>query len=506
MNKLIYIKEPKLNFGFNQRIEDPRDGLVLFGPYNKFSSYSIQAGVIGTAEGIRYYTSFVNKIMSPIFSDNKARPSFPGFETVFNIEWPSEPVIKIELEESRLKKFLSISNLHERTFHLVNYYLDGIKKVLNQEESKIDIWFVILPDEIWLKCRPKSASTNKDIPPINRLLQFRRGQKSIFEEMDRKYEKYIKILDSSSDFHDQFKARILQEKINIPVQIILEPTLRFEDKRHKVEFSDDMKAHLAWTQSSTVYYKLGKLPWKLSEIRDGVCYIGLVFKKYDRFEHKGFACSAAQMFLDSGDGTVFRGNIGPWKSKNRKEYHLDARSAEELLGLAIDSYREKNNKYPKEIFIHGRARFSNEEWDGFKIALETRKIDTKLVGVVIKESDKLKIYKDTPNEICKFGNLRGLALIINEKEGFLWTRGFVPRLNTSISLEIPNPLRIIIDKGTSELKQVLSDILSLTKLNYNACIYGDGLPVTLRFSDNVGNILTAVDKIENKVLPFKFYI
>ena len=31
------------------------------------------------------------------------------------------------------------------------------------------------------------------------------------------------------------------------------------------------------------------------------------------------------------------------------------------------------------------------------------------------------------------------------------------------------------------MKTILGDILALTKLNFNSCIYGDGLPVTLRF-------------------------
>ena len=38
---------------------------------------------------------------------------------------------------------------------------------------------------------------------------------------------------------------------------------------------------------------------------------------------------------------------------------------------------------------------------------------------------------------------------------------------------------------------VLRDILALTKLNYNTCIYGDGVPVTLRFADAVGENLKA---------------
>lgn len=96
--------------------------------------------------------------------------------------------------------------------------------------------------------------------------------------------------------------------------------------------------------------------------------------------------------------------------------------------------------------------------------------------------------------------------MVDDRESFLWTRGFVPLLNTSTSLEIPNPLRIHIDKDEADILQVTKDILSLTKLNYNACLYGDGVPVTLRFSDLVGSILTAVESVGSEVLPFKYYI
>lgn len=51
------------------------------------------------------------------------------------------------------------------------------------------------------------------------------------------------------------------------------------------------------------------------------------------------------------------------------------------------------------------------------------------------------------------------------------------------------------------------DVLSLTKLNYNTCIYGDGLPVTLRFADQIGEILTAGPMDSDlPPLPFRYYI
>jgi hypothetical protein len=102
--------------------------------------------------------------------------------------------------------------------------------------------------------------------------------------------------------------------------------------------------------------------------------------------------------------------------------------------------------------------------------------------------------------------LRGLAYIQSDKSGYLWTKGFVPRLETSLSMEVPNPLYIEISKGAANIKTVLEDILALTKLNYNACIYGDGIPVTLRFADAIGEILTASPIPNTPPLAFKYYI
>jgi hypothetical protein len=73
-------------------------------------------------------------------------------------------------------------------------------------------------------------------------------------------------------------------------------------------------------------------------------------------------------------------------------------------------------------------------------------------------------------------------------------------------LEVPNPLHIQITRGKADIDTVLKDVLALTKLNYNACLYGDGLPVTLRFSDVIGSILTATDSWKTEQRKFMYYI
>jgi hypothetical protein len=54
---------------------------------------------------------------------------------------------------------------------------------------------------------------------------------------------------------------------------------------------------------------------------------------------------------------------------------------------------------------------------------------------------------------------------------------------------------------------VLTDVLALTKVNYNACDFASGLPVTLKFADRVGEILMASPRTAAAPpLPFRFYI
>lgn len=515
--KLEYYPEPKLTFGFNQKTTDPRDGLILFGPHEPLSPFKVKAGIVATDDGLNAYKEFVEKINKPIFStktiygrlkdDEIARPSFPGFEAVFGIKWSPNPEIYKVISQKFIDGFLEEKQKKKRTQSLVDLYLERIVSATNNEDTQVNIWFIVIPRSIYFKCKPGSAG--KDLSPGTKkfLLSSQYGQSSLLFPGEENYlEDLQRLIDTSSDFHHLLKARLIQEKITTPVQIILDSTLRFRDKYRNLQLDENMKAHLAWTQTTTMFYKFGNLPWKLADIRDGVCYLGLVFKKANQILESSTVCSAAQMFLKDGDGSVFRGNIGLWQGKNEKEFHLDEPSAHDLLSMALDDYKDKRNRFPEELFIHGRAIFSDEEWNGFQRAVIERKAATNLVGIVIKDTSGFKLFRDVENEPSNYGVMRGMALKINDNEAYLITRGFIPRLNTASSLEVPNPLHIKITRGAADIDTVLKDVLALTKLNYNACIHGDGLPVTLRFSDTIGSILTATDNFKTDQRKFMYYI
>src|SRR5438034_11706044 len=98
MRPLIRLPEPTLLFGHDQAVEDPRDGLTLFGPLDEGKPYGIRAGVIGRKDGIDRFKKWVERIQGPISNEPPqiARPPYPGFEEAFRVPWDTQPSFAIE--------------------------------------------------------------------------------------------------------------------------------------------------------------------------------------------------------------------------------------------------------------------------------------------------------------------------------------------------------------------------------------------------------------------------
>jgi hypothetical protein len=504
MKKLHYIEESKVIFGHGQKLEDPRDGLTLFGPLENLKPYGIISGIVGTVEGLSKVKNFLKEINRPLYnSDGVSRPFFPGFNSVFNMEWSPDKLHHVRIDESELTKCLYHEDVHTRTYQTASLFVNKMVSAKKDDHPDVNLWLVVVPDIVYEACRPNSV-IKKELVTTKKLISKSRGkllltEPSLFDEENRA----AQVFAFEANFHNQLKARLL--KHTLPTQVIRESTLSPGEYLNgfgvpKRDFSK-IRGHLAWSISTAAFYKTGGKPWKLADVRKGVCYVGLVYKRDDRSLDPMSACCAAQMFLDSGDGFVFKGAIGPWYNPKFGVFHLRESQATELISKAVSAYRDIEGNDPEELFIHSKTKFDDIEWRGF---VKGAGKNTKVVGITIKENAPLKIYRKD----SKFPILRGLSFIKNSKAGYLWTIGFVPRIDTSLASEVPNPLYIEISKGEADIKLVLKDILALTKLNYNACIYGDGKPVTLRFADAIGEILTAapLNPKDEAPLSFKYYI
>lgn len=496
---LLHLEEPKLYFRFDQKMEHPKDGLFLFGPYDTKNAGSIRAGVIGTREGIQKMSGWVKKIQSYISPANTepAHTAFPGFEAAFGVKWDVTPWTTIRIDEAKLRTAIAAENRHEAIYNTVQLFAQPIIRHLTEEEERPDVWFVIIPEMVYLWGRPQSVVPTEDrTESVNKMKLSEAkewiNEPSLFKDINEQ----AKIFQYKKDFRALLKAELL--KRGQVIQIVRETTLEPSPLR---TLQDD--ATVAWNLCTTTFFKSVGQPWKLAEVRSGVCYVGLVFKKDNTDLNNKNACCAAQMFLSSGEGLVFKGALGPWYSAADHQFHLNKKEAYNLISKVIDAYKKwHDGETPKELFIHGKTRFDDEEWEGFKSAVN---VETKIVGVRINPArgGAMKLYTQNTYPV-----VRGTAYKIHERKAYLWTSGFIPRLQTYQGPETPNPLDIEIHRTESDvnIETVMQDVMGLTKINFNTCKFADGLPVTLKFADAVGDILTAAPLDDIPPLPFKHYI
>ena len=496
-NPAVLLDEPRLEFRYNQFLEHPHDGLSLFGPYGiEVSSHpkNITMGVIGSPEGIAAFNRWCKSVRGPVYPGEERSPYlwgvFPGFESAFCSELPRDPAWSWELDLKTLEQESTLRDANKRAAGVVEQYLDAIRRTKKREEP-FGVLVCVVPEFVWKNCRPKSfvlEATGDAVSKKERELRAS-GMKDFFEDYAPEIYQY------SVDFRRQLKARSME--YGIPIQIIRERRLEV-DPRNWPKFQSP-PSDVAWNLLTTMYYKCGGKPWRLAGAREGVCYIGIVFRRTDPTLANQTACCAGLMFLDSGDGVVFLGDYGPWYSPINNQYHLSEDAAKNLLAGTLKTYEEQQGKPLKEIFLHSRSGISADEFRGYQSACPP---DVKLVGIrVRKDWRAVRLFREGTRPV-----LRGTLVKAGPKLGYLWASGFVPRLRTYPGAEAPVPLRIDIQHGEADIEQVARDILALTKLNYNACRFGDSEPVTIGFSAAVGEILVSNPTVTRRDARFKFYI
>jgi len=521
MARLLNLEEPQLRFGHGQSLAHPKDGLTLFGPYTKTAG-SVRFGVIGTRQGIELFDRWaanMNKFL-PAYEGSRFRRKknaefgklahqfFPGFESTFGITWNRRPECQSIVPDNILEDALQVHELHTRISRVVKIFAKRLIKANYESENKPELWFVIVSKKLESLCRPLSEPP-KDYAEGTRAEDA--SQLGLFvsrDEADNFAEEYEEALKFKPDFHNQLKARLLKHQIITQVlqQETLDACLRSPSNLAR---DKEDPATISWNLATSIFYKTRRRPWILADARPGVCYMGIVFKRLSKQQGDKNACCGAQLFLEDGNGMVFKGALGPWYSEDLRECHLDRVEAKKLLGRAIQSYADEHDRRPpREIFVHGSVRFNEPEWSGFQEA--ARESGVTIVGVRIRRVyGGLRLFTRGRGAV-----MRGTAVLISNKKAFLFAAGFVPRLNTYPGWNIPNPLDVEICEGTADISVVLQDILRLSKLNYNSCKFADGYPITLKFAGMVGDILTTLppdegEQIEHEnytPLPFWHYI
>ncbi|MCF3947231.1 argonaute/piwi family protein [Acidiphilium iwatense] len=458
--------EPMLEFGDGGQHCDPRQGLREHGPLQPRSGDVIRVGVIGTDDTVAGFTEFLGETGRGIESGNKQlinlNPDFPGLgnQNPFRCKFEVPDGATATISRRQVNEITGIGRHDEAVRHAVELVTSQLSALI-EGNAKPDVIVLALP-----------------IPLIEKLV----NAKSEEDDDD----------DDGGDmlnFRDLLKAKTLH--LPVPTQIVWPDTWDDAAKiPRKVKRDSNrqtqVKATRAWNLLNALFYKAGKVPWRLlpDQAEYRTSFLGIGF--YRDLDGQQLWTSTAQMFDERGRGLILRGARAQTETRGRHPY-LTAKDAEELVVQSIAAYKAHHRHVPARLMVLKTSRFRPEEAEG---------IDAALGKSGIEMSDLVWVQESSPIAIFRDGNypvLRGTFVDLDGK-GLLYTRGSVPFYGTFPGLRVPRPLLLVPHENSdSKILTVAKDVLALTKVNWNTTQFDQKLPAPIKAAREVGRILKHVE-------------
>jgi hypothetical protein len=459
-------EEPALEFAGQRQHVDQKTGLSVFGPASlgmKRHPATIRIGFIGSSETLESATGWFEKAAVGVPGDRDAGLlDFPGFmpDRGFFSEINVDTTLTQTITQHEIREITSAPLRRDRFEAAVNLIDDRVR-LLSTGDNKPNVVVLAVPNEIL-----EHARTIKFTDP-NLGLVYR-------------------------DFRRALKARIMRHQL--PIQLMLQRT------SEATEDDDlDHPSRIAWNLFTSLYYKGGGIPWRAVGLEKDTCYIGVSFFRPLATESGTLHVSAAQAFDRDGVGLILRGPDFHWdEAEGGPSAHLDADKAKQLLDLVLDRFRdERQGQLPSRVVVHKTSRFLPAEREGFQDALrEIPRFDL----VAVSPTSEIRLLREG-----RFPPLRGTFFELGEVR-FLYTTGYIPALRRYPHGHVPTALQIADHHGDTPLPEIADEILVLTKMNWNSAGFSGTMPITVRFSRRVGEIMRELRADDPDPMPqFMYY-
>ncbi|MCE9652100.1 MAG: hypothetical protein K8Q89_03450 [Nitrosarchaeum sp.] len=502
-----FIPEPLLVFGNGKTHIDPKIGLTLYGPLRTDPKIptptSISVGIIGTGETIGYAKTFLQNLMKKIPSSNDNpfhHPPFPGFQDAFSCILTLSDDFNETITTFDVTRAIEQPIFEQRVEHAVKLFLDKIENI-SERVPRPNVVVCALPQNIVDTCVVKRTSSGivktKKQPKRGDLaetLKHHIAENQTF--LDNFKAEALKIIEKDvqvTNFWRALKAGSMS--FGMPTQIVWPSTTKPKKENEKQDRQDP--ATIAWNFSVALHYKGSGFPWTMTRMKQGTCYVGITFFKDLTDDENRMRTSMAQVFTYTGEGLVIRGDRFEWNTFQDRSPHLDEKGAEELLKKAIELYTNRIGQSPLRVVVHKSSKYWDDEKKGFENALKEIKMHDL---VAIGERD-IRFFR-----YGQFPPLRGTVIQLGKTNYLLYTRGFTPYLRTYPGAHVPLPLDILEHHGDSPRDVILTEILALSKMNWNSAEFSLAKPITLLFSKRVGEIMASLPDSMNPRHEYLYYM
>ncbi len=476
--KPLFIQEPELQFGQGCHV-DIRFGISNYKPLDykdNLAPKAIPLGIVGTERSISDLRSWLDLCAQGIEAKVSKQPNlftrFPGFGggTPFDAKLVFDGRLERQLPLRGLPESVDMKDYNTFITELADTY---IKEAEASSERGASVVVCALPIEALNLIDPDDPDPEDG------------------EASDT----------PAQDFHDLLKARAMQIQLIKPIQIVLPMTYTENVRRKRRRKKDGIRklqdpATRAWNFHTALYYKAGGSPWRL--IRDEAdltcCFVGVSF--YKTLDGSMLFTSSAQVFNERGQGLIVRGNPAKF-TKDDRNIHMTGEGAHKLIADALAAYRGEHKTSPARVVVHKTSTFDEEEMQGFVKGIEEHNVE--LYDLVNVSRSYTRLFR-----VGLYPPLRGTAILVDEDQVILYTRGGVDFFQTYPGMYVPRPIDVVAIDTDRSVAALAKEVLALTKMNWNNTQFDNSMPITVLAAKKVGRILKYVGP-NDRVNPLYSY-
>jgi len=466
----IEIAEPKLRFGQNEASRSdtlPIRGLAESGPFDQALSGTIlddriQLGVIcpqAESQMLEAFLDGVRRTHEPQRGDREEyMVAYPGFSNAFrcglvtpnpgDAAWRVLPEVNTEASDG-----------------------DGSKQL-----------FQSIRDEI-----ATLGATGRRL-----ILVFTPDRWRRFRRFETENEVF--------DVHDWVKAYCVKQ--GIATQFLDQDTLGYPDK-----------CRIWWWLSVALYAKSMRSPWVLDGLDSGTAFVGLGYainRRAQAGKHIVLGCS--HLYNSQGHGLQFRLSRieNPIVSGGTPFLSFDdARRIGETIRTL---FWEAKLSLPNRVVIHKLTPFRKDEQKGLGAGLEGVR-ELELIEInhepslrYISSMVDAKGFKDS-----MFPVRRGTALPLSDHEALMWIHGAADSVKPNWTYfqgkrRIPAPVVLRRYAGRSDLATLCSELLGLSKMDWNSGDLYSKLPATVVSSKHIAKIGVLLDRFGETSYDYRLFM
>lgn len=269
-----------------------------------------------------------------------------------------------------------------------------------------------------------------------------------------------------------------------------------------------------WALSLALYVKSGRTPWVVNGIQPDTAFAGIGYSVMNGLSESNVVVGCSHIYSSDGRGMKYKlSKIQDCTFDKKKNPYLSEEEAYRI-GLNIKELFYKSfSELPKRVVIHKRTPFRKEEIKGLAESLSSagiRNID--LLEITYEESLKCFALNEQCTQVDGFPVRRGMCFPIDKNTMYLFTHGIAPsvispnRRYFQGGKSVPLPLKVVKYYGSGDMVQIATEILGLSKMNWNSFGLYSKLPCTIESSNEIARIGWLLSQFEGTLYDYRFFM